>query len=70
MADTRERVVIPNKIPEGVPGAGWVLAIFVICSLLMMTADIEGWTFGFGGQHTAAPAPSRHTTTGAGGHMH
>jgi hypothetical protein len=70
MKDTRERVTIPNKIPDGVPGAGLVLAILVIFSFFMLTADIEGCTFGFGNQRTAAPAPSRHATTGAGGHMH
>jgi hypothetical protein len=70
MEDNRERVEIPNKIPAGVPGAGWVLGLLVFFSFFMLTADIEGWTFGFGNQQTAAPAPahhnSMHATTGAG----
>jgi hypothetical protein len=68
MEDNRDRVVIPNRIPPGVPGAGWVVAILVIFSAIMLTADIEGWSFSSGGQQTAAPA-SHHNmraTTGAG----
>jgi len=64
------RVVIPNKIPAGVPGAGWVVAILVVFCVVMLTANIEGWSFSFGGQQTAAPAPahhnSMHSTSGAG----
>ncbi len=63
--DNRERVVIPNKVPDGVPGAGWLVGILVIFCVIMLTADIEGWSFSFGGQQTAAPAPQHHTTTGA-----
>jgi hypothetical protein len=65
------RVVIPNKIPPGVPGAGWVLGLMVAFSVLMLTADIEGWSFS-SAQQTAAPAAppahhnSMHATTGAG----
>ena len=69
MEESRERVVIPNQIPAGVPGAGWVVAILVIFSVFMLTADIEGWSFSGGGQQTAAPAPAHHSmhgTTGAG----
>jgi len=69
MENYSNRIVIPNKIPVGVPGAGWVLAIMVVFSVLLLTADIEGWSFG-GGQQTAAPAPHHnrmHATTGAGG---
>jgi hypothetical protein len=65
MEDGRERVIIPNKIPEGVPGAGWVVSILVAICAVMLVADMEGWSFSSGGQ-TAAPAPSHHTTTGAG----
>lgn len=65
MEDGRERVIIPNKVPDGVPGAGWVVSILVIICVLMLTADIEGWSFSSGGTNTAAP-PSHHTTTGAG----
>ena len=68
MKDNRERVDIPNQIPAGVPGAGWVLGIVVAFSFFMLTADIEGWTFGLGNQQTAAPAShhSMHGTNGAG----
>jgi hypothetical protein len=69
--DTSNRVVIPNKIPPGVPGAGWVVAILVVFSVIMLTADLEGWSFG-GGQQTAGPASppahhnSMHAMSGAG----
>jgi hypothetical protein len=64
--DNRDRVVIPNTIPAGVPGAGWVVGILVIFCVVMLTANLEGWSLSFGGQQTAAPAaPAHHTTTGA-----
>jgi hypothetical protein len=71
MENYSNRIVVPNKIPVGVPGAGWVVAILIVLSVFMLTADIEGWSFS-GGQQTAAPASppahhsSMHATTGAG----
>lgn len=65
--DSSNRVDIPNKIPAGVPGAGWVLTLLVVFSFIMLTADIEGWSFG--GHQVAAPAaPPTHHTMAAGAH--
>ncbi len=65
--DNRERVEIPNKVPPGVPGAGWVVGILVVFCAIMLTADIEEWSLPFVGRHIASPsAPSHHTTSGAG----
>ena len=61
--DVHERVEIPNQIPPGVPGAGWLVAILAVFSILVITATLEGWTTQ---SRPTANAPAHHTSTGAG----
>lgn len=51
-------------VRPGVPGAGWVLGIFVVFAVIVLTGMAEGW---WDNNRTVATAPaaSHHTTTGA-----
>ena len=49
-------------VRPGVPGARWVLAIFLVFAAVVLTEWVEG---GSKPDIAAAPAPSHHTTTGS-----
>src|SRR5262245_34469708 len=50
-------------VPPGLPGAGWVLAAFLVFAAVVFTGWAEGWWAH--NSSAAAPAPSHHTTTGS-----
>jgi hypothetical protein len=54
---------IPRKAPQGLRGAGWVLTVFVVFAVAVITAWAEGWDSG-NYRSTAAP-PTHHSMSAA-----
>jgi hypothetical protein len=50
-----------SRVPPGVPGAGWFLAIFFVFAVFTFTGWSEGW-WETNHATAAAPAASHHTT--------
>jgi hypothetical protein len=58
--------VVPwrSRVPPGVPGAGWLLATFVVFAVFIFAGWSQGW---WEGNRTIAAAPTAsHHTTGSG----